>query len=40
MFGAVRARQGCIDYHPGAREGDLLGAFSYFLTMPVVSLGK
>jgi hypothetical protein len=40
MFGAVRARQGCIDCHPGAREGDLLGAFSYFLTTPVGSLEK
>jgi hypothetical protein len=40
MFGAVRARQGCIDCHPGAREGDLLGAFSYFLTTPVDSLKK
>jgi hypothetical protein len=40
MFGAVRARQGCIDCHPGAREGDPLGAFSYFLTTPVVSLGE
>jgi hypothetical protein len=40
MFGAVRAQQGCIDCHPGAREGDLLGAFSYFLTAPVDSLGK
>jgi hypothetical protein len=40
MFGAVRARQECIDCHSGAREGDLLGAFSYFLTTPVVSLGE
>lgn len=40
MFGAVRARQACIDCHSGAREGDLLGAFSYFLTAPVVSLGE
>ena len=40
MFGAVRARQECLDCHPGAREGDLLGAFSYYLTTPVDSLGK
>lgn len=40
MFGAVRAQQGCLDCHPGAREGDLLGAFSYFLTTPVGSLAK
>jgi hypothetical protein len=40
MFGAVRARQDCLDCHPGAREGDLLGAFSYFLTTPVGSLGE
>jgi hypothetical protein len=40
MFGAVRARRECIDCHSGAREGDLLGAFSYFLTTPVDSLGK
>src|SRR5262245_5091516 len=40
MFGAVRARKECLDCHPGAREGDLLGAFSYFLTTPVDSLRK
>jgi hypothetical protein len=40
MFGAVRAQQGCGDCHAGAREGDLLGAFSYFLTTPVDSLEK
>jgi hypothetical protein len=40
MFGAVRARQGCLDCHPGVREGDLLGAFSHFLTTPVDSLGR
>jgi hypothetical protein len=40
MFGAVRARQECIDCHCGAHEGDLLGAFSYFLTTPVFSLEK
>ena len=40
MFGAIRARQECLDCHSGGREGDLLGAFSYFLTTPVVSLEK
>jgi hypothetical protein len=40
MFGAIRARHECIDCHTAAREGDLLGAFSYFLTTPVGSLGK
>jgi hypothetical protein len=40
MFGAVRAQNECIDCHPGSREGDLLGAFSYFLTMPVDSLQR
>jgi hypothetical protein len=40
MFGAIRARHECLDCHPGAREGDLLGAFTYFLTTPVALLGK
>jgi hypothetical protein len=40
MFGAIRARRECLDCHPGAREGDLLGAFTYFLTTPVDSLKK
>jgi hypothetical protein len=40
MFGAVRAQKGCLDCHPGAREGGLLGAFSYFLTTPVDALGQ
>jgi hypothetical protein len=40
MFGAIRARPECIDCHRGARDGDLLGAFSYFLTTPVGSLEK
>ena len=40
MFGAIRAWKDCIDCHPGAREGDLLGAFTYFLTTPFDSLGK
>ncbi len=40
MLGAVRARKECLDCHPGAREGDLLGAFSYFLTKPVGSLER
>ena len=40
MFGAIRAQKECIDCHPGAREGDLLGAFTYFLTTPVDLLKK
>jgi hypothetical protein len=35
MFGAIRAENGCITCHARAREGDLLGAFTYFLTKPV-----
>lgn len=40
MFGAVRADQFCIACHARAREGDLLGAFSYFLTKPVGEMEK
>lgn len=31
MLGAVRANASCIKCHDGAKEGDLLGAFSYTL---------
>lgn len=40
MFGAVRAQKSCIECHPGAREGDLLGAFTYFLTKPVGAINE
>ncbi len=35
MFGAIRARSDCLDCHSGAREHELLGAFSYYLEIPV-----
>ena len=38
MFGAMRATTDCLDCHTGARENDLLGAFSYWANSPVKSL--
>ncbi len=38
MFGAIRASASCLDCHTGARENDLLGAFTYLLKTPVVQL--
>ena len=35
MFGAIRARAYCLECHANAREGDLLGAFTYYLDTPV-----
>lgn len=35
MFGAIRATKDCLDCHSTAQEGDLLGAFTYYLTTPV-----
>ncbi len=35
MFGAIRAKVGCLDCHAHAKEGDLLGAFTYYLKAPV-----
>jgi len=35
MFGAIRAKADCLHCHANAKEGDLLGAFTYFLTVPV-----
>ncbi|HTU92885.1 MAG TPA: hypothetical protein VMF69_22585 [Gemmataceae bacterium] len=35
MFGAIRARADCLDCHTNANEGDLLGAFTYYLKAPV-----
>ncbi len=31
VVGAIRAEQSCLQCHPGAKEGDVLGAFSYHL---------
>ncbi len=38
MFGAIRARADCLDCHANATEGDLLGAFTYYLKAPVDKL--
>jgi hypothetical protein len=38
MFGAIRAWKSCVDCHKSAREGDLLGAFTYYLNTPVDQL--
>jgi hypothetical protein len=35
MFGAIRAKADCLHCHANAKEGDLLGAFTYYLTVPV-----
>jgi hypothetical protein len=35
MFGAIRAKAACLHCHANAREGELLGAFTYYLKMPV-----
>ncbi len=35
MFGAIRADAGCLNCHSGARENELLGAFTYYLDLPV-----
>jgi hypothetical protein len=35
MFGAIRARAHCLHCHANAREGDLLGALTYYLKVPV-----
>lgn len=40
MFGAIRARAQCLDCHASAKKGDLLGAFTYYLTTPVDQLAK
>ena len=39
MFGAIRAREYCLECHANARKGDLLGAFTYYLDTPVDQLG-
>jgi hypothetical protein len=39
MFGALRANDRCLECHTNAKEGDLLGAFTYYLEMPVDQLG-
>ncbi len=38
MFGAIRANSSCLDCHPGTQENDLLGAFTYYLDVPVNEL--
>ena len=35
MFGAIRAREDCLECHQHAKVGDLLGAFTYYLNRPV-----
>jgi hypothetical protein len=35
MFGAIRAKADCLHCHAKAKEGDLLGAFTYYLKVPV-----
>ncbi len=35
MFGAIRAKADCLHCHANAKEGDLLGAFTYYLKVPV-----
>jgi len=35
MFGAIRAKADCLDCHSKAKEGDLLGAFTYYLEVRV-----
>jgi hypothetical protein len=34
MFGALRADGSCVRCHDDKREGDLLGAFTYWLRQP------
>jgi hypothetical protein len=38
MFGAIRAKADCLHCHAKAKEGDLLGAFTYYLKVPVDQL--
>jgi hypothetical protein len=38
MFGAIRARANCLDCHVNTKEGDPLGAFTYYLNAPVDNL--
>ncbi|MEZ6141481.1 MAG: hypothetical protein R3B84_12990 [Zavarzinella sp.] len=38
MFGAIRAEANCLKCHTTAKEGDLLGAFTYYLNIPVDQL--
>ena len=35
MFGAIRAKADCLYCHANAKKGDLLGAFTYYLKVPV-----
>ncbi len=35
MFGAICAKAPCLHCHANAKEGDLLGAFTYYLKVPV-----
>jgi hypothetical protein len=40
MFGAIRAREYCLECHAHAKTGDLLGAFTYYLDTPVDRLAE
>lgn len=35
MFGAIRAKSNCLECHANAKVSDLLGAFTYYLYIPV-----
>jgi hypothetical protein len=35
VFGAICAKAACLHCHANAKEGDLLGAFTYYLKVPV-----
>jgi hypothetical protein len=40
MFGAIRAETSCLECHVRAKEGDLLGAFTYYLNKPIDQVGS
>jgi hypothetical protein len=40
MIGAIHAWQSCVKCHTHFKEGDLLGAFTYYLNTPVDQLGN
>ena len=35
MFGSIRAKEDCLHCHAKAKKGNLLGAFTYYLKVPV-----
>lgn len=40
MFGAIRAKENCLECHTAAKENDLLGAFTYYLETSVAKLER